>query len=169
MLAEGLELVGAHAERRERIDLGAVDGPARPLHSGHYGNWAPNPAMMLARLLASMKDAGGTVTGTMQIHRWSNVTIAGGAVAGVDCDGPATQVELRGGTIAGPLDAGDGCTVWLFGDFEQGAGAIFNYQTALVALAGVDTTAFCARSSRSARGRSVISAKAVTPRFQIQR
>ncbi|HEX9955972.1 MAG TPA: M20/M25/M40 family metallo-hydrolase, partial [Fibrella sp.] len=28
----------------------------RPLHSGHYGNWAPNPAMMLARLLTSMKD-----------------------------------------------------------------------------------------------------------------
>src|SRR5688572_195058 len=24
-----------------------VHGPLRPLHSGHYGNWAPNPAMML--------------------------------------------------------------------------------------------------------------------------
>ena len=33
----------------------------RPLHSGHYGNWAPNPAMMLARLLASMKDDNGNV------------------------------------------------------------------------------------------------------------
>jgi len=33
-----------------------VYGPARPLHSGHYGNWAPNPAMRLANLLASMKD-----------------------------------------------------------------------------------------------------------------
>ena len=33
----------------------------RPLHSGHYGNWSPNPAMMLARLLASMKDAEGRV------------------------------------------------------------------------------------------------------------
>src|SRR5262249_38716198 len=39
-----------------------VYGPARPLHSGHYGNWAPNPAMMLARLLASMKDETGRVT-----------------------------------------------------------------------------------------------------------
>ncbi|HTU09680.1 MAG TPA: M20/M25/M40 family metallo-hydrolase [Allosphingosinicella sp.] len=39
-----------------------VYGPARPLHSGHYGNWAPNPAMMLAELLASMKDATGRVT-----------------------------------------------------------------------------------------------------------
>ncbi len=40
----------------------SVHGPARPLHSGHYGNWAPNPAMMLARLLASMKDETGRVT-----------------------------------------------------------------------------------------------------------
>lgn len=34
----------------------------RPLHSGHYGNWAPNPAMMLAKLLSSMKDDTGRVT-----------------------------------------------------------------------------------------------------------
>ncbi len=39
-----------------------VYGPARELHSGHYGNWAPNPALELARLLASMKDADGRVT-----------------------------------------------------------------------------------------------------------
>ncbi len=36
-------------------------GPRNELHSGHYGNWAPNPAMMLAQLLASMKDARGHV------------------------------------------------------------------------------------------------------------
>jgi acetylornithine deacetylase/succinyl-diaminopimelate desuccinylase-like protein len=34
-----------------------VYGPRVELHSGHYGNWAPNPALSLARLLASMKDA----------------------------------------------------------------------------------------------------------------
>jgi len=39
-----------------------VYGPNRPLHSGHYGNWAPNPALRLARLLASMKDDQGKVT-----------------------------------------------------------------------------------------------------------
>jgi acetylornithine deacetylase/succinyl-diaminopimelate desuccinylase-like protein len=33
-----------------------VYGPRNELHSGHYGNWAPNPALLLARLLASMKD-----------------------------------------------------------------------------------------------------------------
>ena len=38
-----------------------VYGPKVPLHSGHYGNWAPNPAMRLAQLLASMKDNDGRV------------------------------------------------------------------------------------------------------------
>jgi acetylornithine deacetylase/succinyl-diaminopimelate desuccinylase-like protein len=38
-----------------------VYGPVRALHSGHYGNWAPNPALELSRLLASMKDADGRV------------------------------------------------------------------------------------------------------------
>lgn len=56
--------------RRQQIYFGArgvtgleitVYGPGRELHSGHYGNWAPNPAMMLARLLASMKDDDGRV------------------------------------------------------------------------------------------------------------
>lgn len=43
----------------------------RPLHSGHYGNWAPNPALMLAQLLASMKDEHGRVTIP---HFYSDVT-----------------------------------------------------------------------------------------------
>jgi len=38
-----------------------VYGPRHGLHSGHYGNWAPNPAMMLAQLLAGMKDDNGRV------------------------------------------------------------------------------------------------------------
>jgi len=59
-----------HQSRRPQIVFGArgivelditVYGPSHELHSGHYGNWAPNPAMMLARLLASMKDDDGRV------------------------------------------------------------------------------------------------------------
>jgi acetylornithine deacetylase/succinyl-diaminopimelate desuccinylase-like protein len=34
-----------------------IYGPARVLHSGHYGNWAPNPAALLIDLLAHMRDA----------------------------------------------------------------------------------------------------------------
>ncbi|HLY20406.1 MAG TPA: M20/M25/M40 family metallo-hydrolase [Bryobacteraceae bacterium] len=60
-----------HQSRRQQIVFGArgvttlditVYGPRHELHSGHYGNWAPNPAMMLARLLATMKDDEGRVT-----------------------------------------------------------------------------------------------------------
>jgi acetylornithine deacetylase/succinyl-diaminopimelate desuccinylase-like protein len=38
-----------------------VYGAYTSLHSGHYGNWAPNPAMRLSQLLASMKDIDGKV------------------------------------------------------------------------------------------------------------
>ena len=56
--------------RKQQVYFGArgdtnldikIFGPVHELHSGHYGNWAPNPAMMLARLLASMKDDDGRV------------------------------------------------------------------------------------------------------------
>lgn len=38
-----------------------VYGASRPLHSGHYGNYAPDPGFLLSQLLASMKDASGRV------------------------------------------------------------------------------------------------------------
>lgn len=38
-----------------------VWGPVKPQHSGHYGNYAPNPAFRLSQLLASMKDEEGRV------------------------------------------------------------------------------------------------------------
>lgn len=36
-------------------------GPILPQHSGHFGNYAPNPALQLSQLLASMKDTDGRV------------------------------------------------------------------------------------------------------------
>ena len=36
-------------------------GPVFAQHSGHYGNYAPNPALKLSKLLASMKDDDGRV------------------------------------------------------------------------------------------------------------
>ena len=60
----------AHTTGRPQLAFGVrgvtgfeitVYGALRPLHSGHYGNWAPNPALELARLLTSMKDADGRV------------------------------------------------------------------------------------------------------------
>ncbi|HZT75447.1 MAG TPA: M20/M25/M40 family metallo-hydrolase [Vicinamibacterales bacterium] len=60
-----------HPSDRPTLNFGArgimnavvtVYGAAHDLHSGNYGNWAPNPALQLARLLASMKDDRGRVT-----------------------------------------------------------------------------------------------------------
>lgn len=59
-----------HPSRRPQIVFGVrgdvtVDittyGAVRPLHSGHYGNWAPNPVMQLAQLLVSMRDESGRI------------------------------------------------------------------------------------------------------------
>lgn len=49
---------GARGERV--LDITAY-GPIRPLHSGHYGNWAPNPIVLLTQLLASMRDEDGGI------------------------------------------------------------------------------------------------------------
>jgi len=59
-----------HPSRRPQLVFGVrgsmgleltAYGPARALHSGHYGNWAPNPAALLVRTLASMRDEDGRV------------------------------------------------------------------------------------------------------------
>ena len=59
-----------HQSRRQQLYFGmrgivkvdiTVYGANRALHSGHYGNWSPNPAMRLAKLLAGMKDDNGRV------------------------------------------------------------------------------------------------------------
>jgi len=54
------QLIAFGARGAARVDV-TVYGPRGELHSGHYGNWAPNPALLLARLLASMKDDNGRV------------------------------------------------------------------------------------------------------------
>jgi acetylornithine deacetylase/succinyl-diaminopimelate desuccinylase-like protein len=60
-----------HQSRRQQIVFGArgivevdvtVYGPNHELHSGHYGNWAPNPAFLLARLLSTMREDDGRAT-----------------------------------------------------------------------------------------------------------
>ncbi|HWW62354.1 MAG TPA: M20/M25/M40 family metallo-hydrolase, partial [Thermoanaerobaculia bacterium] len=38
-----------------------VFGPTRALHSGHYGNWVPNPIVVLTHLLDSMRDVDGRI------------------------------------------------------------------------------------------------------------
>lgn len=38
-----------------------VYGPNRPLHSGHYGNWAPNPIARLLELIATLRSPDGRI------------------------------------------------------------------------------------------------------------
>ncbi len=73
------------------VDL-TVFGAKRPLHSGHYGNWSPNPAMTLARLLASMKDAAGNIT----VKGWADdVEPLGSAELQAIKDAPQVDDELK--------------------------------------------------------------------------
>jgi len=73
------------------VDL-TVYAAKRPLHSGHYGNWSPNPAHMLARLLASMKDDDGRVT----IDDWySDVEPLGEAEHRAIAEAPQYDDELK--------------------------------------------------------------------------
>jgi acetylornithine deacetylase/succinyl-diaminopimelate desuccinylase-like protein len=90
-----------HQSGRKQVVFGArgdtnvdvtVYAAKRPLHSGHYGNWSPNPAMMLARLLASMKDDDGRVT----IDGWySDVEPLGEAELRAIAGAPKYDEELK--------------------------------------------------------------------------
>jgi acetylornithine deacetylase/succinyl-diaminopimelate desuccinylase-like protein len=95
-----------HQSRRQQIAFGArgivtvditVYGPNHELHSGHFGNWAPNPAMALAKLLASMKDDEGRAT---VAHFYEGVE-------------PLTEIEKRAIAEAPEVEAGLRRELWL--------------------------------------------------------
>jgi acetylornithine deacetylase/succinyl-diaminopimelate desuccinylase-like protein len=103
--------------RRQQIVFGArgdtglditLYGPRYELHSGHYGNWAPNPAMMLAQLLASMKNAQGRVTID---HFYDGIT-------------PLSALEKRAIAEAPPIDESLMREFWL--GSTEGGGAKLN-------------------------------------------
>jgi acetylornithine deacetylase/succinyl-diaminopimelate desuccinylase-like protein len=59
-----------HQSRRMQLYFGArgvtdleltVYGPIKGLHSGHYGNWVPNPIVELTHLIDSMRDEEGYI------------------------------------------------------------------------------------------------------------
>ena len=73
LLKSDLWLIGdgpVHQSRKPMLYFGArgllgveatVYGPVRPLHDGHYGNWAPNPAALAAQLIAELRDPDGEI------------------------------------------------------------------------------------------------------------
>ncbi len=73
------------------VDL-TVYGAKRPLHSGHYGNWSPNPALLLAKLLGSMKDDFGNIT----VKGWNDdVEPMGPAELKAITDAPQYDEQLK--------------------------------------------------------------------------
>jgi acetylornithine deacetylase/succinyl-diaminopimelate desuccinylase-like protein len=84
-----------------------IQGPSRPLHSGHYGNWAPNPAAELARLLATMRAADGTITIAGFEGPVRAITDEDrAAVAALPAPDDALRGELRMGRTEGALPLG---------------------------------------------------------------
>jgi acetylornithine deacetylase/succinyl-diaminopimelate desuccinylase-like protein len=73
LLAADLWIFGdgpVHQSRKPQVVFGArgvmglemtIYGPSRALHSGHYGNWAPNPLALMSSLLASMRNEDGRI------------------------------------------------------------------------------------------------------------
>jgi acetylornithine deacetylase/succinyl-diaminopimelate desuccinylase-like protein len=87
-----------HQTRRMQIYFGArgvtdaeitTYGASRRLHSGHYGNWAPNPVVELTHLVSRMRDTEG------------RIRIAGFS----DEVRPLTETERRAVTQAPEADA----------------------------------------------------------------
>jgi acetylornithine deacetylase/succinyl-diaminopimelate desuccinylase-like protein len=73
LLSADLWLIGdgpMHQSRQHTLYFGArgsldlkatIYGPLRPLHSGHYGNWVPNPAYQAAELVMDLRAPDGSV------------------------------------------------------------------------------------------------------------
>jgi len=73
LLKSDLWIIGdgpVHPSRRPQLYFGArgdsgleitVYGPIKAMHSGHYGNWVPNPAVMAAEIVASLRDSEGRI------------------------------------------------------------------------------------------------------------
>jgi len=59
-----------HQSGRQMVNFGnrgitgltmTVYGATKPLHDGHYGSWAPSPAVMMAHLIATLRDEDGHI------------------------------------------------------------------------------------------------------------
>ena len=80
-----------------------IYGANRGLHSGHYGNWAPNPAMLLAQLLAGMKDDQGRV---LIPHFYDGITPLGSLERKALANAPVNDDMLRQELALGHVDGG---------------------------------------------------------------
>jgi acetylornithine deacetylase/succinyl-diaminopimelate desuccinylase-like protein len=86
-----------HQSGRQLVNFGSrgvlgvtlkVFGPLRPLHDGHYGSWAPSPAVEIAHLIAGLRAENGDI-----------------AIAGIYDDvSPPTPAEARALSALPPVE-----------------------------------------------------------------
>ncbi|MGD0733834.1 MAG: M20/M25/M40 family metallo-hydrolase [Terracidiphilus sp.] len=115
-----------------------VYGPAHPLHSGHYGNWAPNPAMMLVQLLAGMKDANGHV---LIPHFYDGIVPLGPVERQALESAPANDEMLRKEFELGHTDGGDKHLLELLNEPSLNINGISSGQTGARAANSIPHTA----------------------------
>jgi acetylornithine deacetylase/succinyl-diaminopimelate desuccinylase-like protein len=115
LLRADLWLMGdgpVHQTRRQLLSFGVrgdmglqltVYGPARPLHSGHYGNWAPNPDVLLVHLLASLRDETGRI---LIEHYYDEVRPVSAAERAALASVPPVEEQLLGELRLGGSEGG---------------------------------------------------------------
>jgi acetylornithine deacetylase/succinyl-diaminopimelate desuccinylase-like protein len=126
-----------------------VYGAKRALHSGHYGNWAPNPAMLLARLLASMKDASGRV----MIQGWyDDVEPLDAAERRAIAEAPAYDEQLRRELGLARTEGGGRSLLELINQPSLNINGLSSAETGALARNVIPTTATAALDLRLVRG-----------------
>jgi acetylornithine deacetylase/succinyl-diaminopimelate desuccinylase-like protein len=102
-----------HQSRKMQVIFGArgdmgvemtVYGPAHALHSGHYGNWAPNPGMMLVDALASMRTGDGKI---LIDHFFDDITPLSATDRAALRTLPVIDTDLRRELLLGGTEAND--------------------------------------------------------------
>jgi acetylornithine deacetylase/succinyl-diaminopimelate desuccinylase-like protein len=90
-----------HQSGRQMINFGnrgfagltlTVYGPLQPLHDGHYGSWVPNPAVMMAGLIMSLRDDEGRI---LIPHFYDDVAPVSAADRAALAAMPPVEADLR--------------------------------------------------------------------------
>ena len=89
-----------------------VYGPTRPMHDGHYGSWIPSPAVMIANLIASLREDDGHI---LIPHFYDDVEAVSAADKAAFAAMPPVEEELKRalglGRTIGPARLADGYLV----------------------------------------------------------
>ncbi|NJC09995.1 M20/M25/M40 family metallo-hydrolase [Polymorphobacter fuscus] len=107
-----------HQSGRQQINGGnrgitsfaaTVYGPNKPLHDGHYGSWAPSPAVMIADFVMSLRDDAGHIKISGFYDDVAPVTAAEkAALAAMPPVEPELKTALGLGRTIGPPRLADG-------------------------------------------------------------